>query len=119
MFECYPQAREIFAKADAYLGFSLSDLCFRGPEEELRLTTNTQPALLTVSVAIATVLQEMTEEPNYVAGHSLGEYTALVMAGALSFEDALGLVRERSRLMEEAVPRAAQWRDLGAGSCGH
>ncbi len=104
MFECYPQAREIFAKADAYLGFSLSDLCFRGPEEELRLTTNTQPALLTVSVAIATVLQEMTEEPNYVAGHSLGEYTALVMAGALSFEEALGLVRERSRLMEEAVP---------------
>ncbi|HHX50673.1 MAG TPA: ACP S-malonyltransferase [Clostridia bacterium] len=104
MFEAFPRAHEIFERADAFLGFPLSELCFRGPEEQLRLTTRTQPALLTVSVAIASVVQEKGWEPDYVAGHSLGEYTALVMAGALSFEEALGLVEERSRLMEEAVP---------------
>ena len=94
-------ARAIFVRADETLGFSLSSLCFTGPEDELRLTQNTQPALLTVSY-IAYALFE--REPSIAAGHSLGEYSALVAAGALRFEDALRLVHKRGRYMQEAVP---------------
>ncbi len=99
-------AREVFAEADEVLGFSLSRLCFMGPEEELQLTENTQPAILTASVAALRVLEQETGlKPLYVAGHSLGEYTALVASGALAFSDALQVVRERGRLMQEAVPK--------------
>jgi [acyl-carrier-protein] S-malonyltransferase len=98
-------ARQVFAEADEALGFSLSRLCFSGPEEELRLTINTQPAILATSVAVLRVLEHETAlKPLYMAGHSLGEYTALVAAGALRLGDALGVVRERGRLMQEAVP---------------
>ena len=100
-WEKYPAARELFDKADAALGYSLSRLCFEGPEEELKLTQNTQPALLTVS-AIAFAL--LGGEPVLAAGHSLGEYSALVAAGSLAFEDALVLVHKRGRYMQEAVP---------------
>jgi [acyl-carrier-protein] S-malonyltransferase len=101
----FPAARNIFAQADGALGFSLSKLCFEGPEEDLRLTENTQPALLAVSVAAWTVLREQVGDPDFVAGHSLGEYSALVAAGSLEFEDALRLVRKRGRYMQEAVPQ--------------
>ena len=94
-------ARSIFGRADEVLGYPLSKLCFEGPEEELRLTQNTQPALLTVST-IAHRLLALT--PVVAAGHSLGEYSALVAAGALSFEDAVLLVHKRGRYMQEAVP---------------
>ena len=98
-------AKEIFAEADAALDFSLSHLCFEGSDDELRLTTNAQPAILTASVAALRVLeQEIGLQPVCVAGHSLGEYSALVAAGALSFVDAVRTVRERGRLMQEAVP---------------
>jgi [acyl-carrier-protein] S-malonyltransferase len=86
------------------LGFPISRLCFEGPEEQLKLTENTQPALLTVSIAAWSVLREQGFKPDYVAGHSLGEYSALVAAGALKFADALRLVRHRGRYMQEAVP---------------
>jgi [acyl-carrier-protein] S-malonyltransferase len=102
--ESFPAARERFDEADAALGFSLSRLCFEGPEEDLKLTENTQPALLAVSIAAWTVLRAEVGEPDYVAGHSLGEYSALVAAGALDFADALRLVRQRGRFMQEAVP---------------
>jgi [acyl-carrier-protein] S-malonyltransferase len=94
-------AKEIFERADDTLGFSLSHLCFEGPEEELRLTQNTQPALLVVSTIAHTLL---SETPAIAAGHSLGEYTALVAAGSLSFEDAVRLVHKRGLYMQEAVP---------------
>jgi [acyl-carrier-protein] S-malonyltransferase len=97
-------AREVFAEADQTLGFSLSSLCFNGPEEQLQLTANTQPALLAVSVAASRVLAGNGVKPDFVAGHSLGEYSALVAAGALSLVDALRLVRYRGELMQEAVP---------------
>jgi [acyl-carrier-protein] S-malonyltransferase len=97
----YSAAREMFERADAVLGYSLSRLCFEGPEEELRLTQNTQPALLTVS-AVAFSLLGL--EPVLAAGHSLGEYSALVAAGCLRFEDAVLLVHKRGRYMQEAVP---------------
>jgi len=100
----YACAQEVFEKADAVLGFPLSRLCFEGPEEELRLTENTQPAILTVSVAALSVLKDKGLGPDYVAGHSLGEYSALVAAGSLGFADALRLVRRRGRYMQEAVP---------------
>ncbi len=102
--ERFPIAREAFEQADRTLGFALSELCFQGPEEALRMTENTQPALLTVSVAAFRVLEQHGLEPDYVAGHSLGEYSALVAAGSLSFTDALQLVRKRGRYMQEAVP---------------
>jgi len=102
--ETWPVARRIFEQADAALGFPLSRLCFEGPDEELRLTENTQPALLTVSVAAFEVLREQGIEPEIVAGHSLGEYSALVAARAIAFEDAVRLVRQRGRFMQEAVP---------------
>ncbi len=97
-------ARAVFAEADEALGFPLSNLCFEGPEEELKLTANTQPALLTVSVAALAVLREKGLRPDYVAGHSLGEYSALVAAGALRFAEAVRLVRKRGQYMQEAVP---------------
>ncbi len=95
-------AARVFAEADEALGFPLSRLCFEGPAEELNDTANAQPAILTVSVAALRVLEERGERPACVAGHSVGEFAALVAAGALTFEDALGLVRERGRLMREA-----------------
>jgi [acyl-carrier-protein] S-malonyltransferase len=102
--EMYPTARLILETADQALGFPISQLCAEGPEEDLKLTENTQPALLTVSIAAFTVLRENGVRPDYVAGHSLGEYSALVAAGSLRFTDALRLVRRRGRYMQEAVP---------------
>ncbi len=95
------EAREIFGRADDALGFSLSGLCFEGPEDELRLTQNTQPALLLVSYVAFVLLDKV---PSIAAGHSLGEYSALVAAGSLSFEDAIRLVHKRGLYMQEAVP---------------
>jgi [acyl-carrier-protein] S-malonyltransferase len=100
----YACARRVFEQADQTLSFPLSRLCFEGPEEDLTLTENTQPALLAVSVAALAALSEKGLEPDYVAGHSLGEYSALVAAGSLDFADALQLVRKRGRYMQEAVP---------------
>lgn len=98
-------APRVFAEADDALGFALSTLCFDGPEDALRLTANAQPAILATSIAALRVLeQEIGLCPSYVAGHSLGEYSALVAAGALTLADALRVVRERGRLMQEAVP---------------
>ncbi|HXV19381.1 MAG TPA: ACP S-malonyltransferase [Desulfuromonadales bacterium] len=101
----FPAARQIFEEANDALGFDLATLCYNGPEDELKLTTNTQPAILTVSTAALKVLeQESGLRPAYVAGHSLGEYSALVAAGALSFADAVRTVRQRGAFMQEAVP---------------
>ena len=100
----YAAARQVFEQADEALGFSISRLCFEGPEDALKLTENTQPALLTVSTAAFAVLKEMGRTPDYVAGHSLGEYSALVAAGSLMFPDAVRLVRKRGQYMQEAVP---------------
>ncbi len=102
--ERYRTARRTFEEADEALGFGLSRLCFEGPEDELRLTENTQPALVAVSTAAWRVLDEEGWKPDYVAGHSLGEYSALVAAGSLDFSGALKLVRKRGRYMQEAVP---------------
>jgi [acyl-carrier-protein] S-malonyltransferase len=104
LFDTFPAARRRFEEADDALGFSISNLCFEGPDEALRLTENTQPALLTVSVAAWTVLLDEAGEPDFVAGHSLGEYSALVAAGSLDFGDALRIVRKRGSYMQEAVP---------------
>jgi [acyl-carrier-protein] S-malonyltransferase len=104
-YDQFPAARKIFADADDALGFSLSRLCFEGPDADLTLTENTQPAILTVSIAALTVLEAETSlRPAYVAGHSLGEYSALVAVGALGFSDAVKIVRQRGRLMQQAVP---------------
>jgi [acyl-carrier-protein] S-malonyltransferase len=102
--EKYPVARQAFAEADEALGYNLSQLCFEGPEEKLRLTEITQPAILTVSVAASRVLQEKGVNPGFVAGHSLGEYSANVAAGTISFADAVRTVRKRGKYMQEAVP---------------
>jgi [acyl-carrier-protein] S-malonyltransferase len=101
-YDRYPRARGVFEEADRVLNEPLSKLCFEGPSEELQLTANTQPALLAVSIAIWSLLHEAIQ-PSYVAGHSLGEYTALVVAGAFRFSDAVKLVRNRGRFMQEAV----------------
>jgi [acyl-carrier-protein] S-malonyltransferase len=101
----FPIAKQVFAEADDVLGYSLSELCFCGPETELKLTENTQPAILATSVAALRVLETKTPlRPAFVAGHSLGEYSALVAVGALRFGDAVKIVRERGRLMQQAVP---------------
>lgn len=100
----YPSARTAFDEADAALGFPISRLCFEGPDAELKKTENTQPAILTASVAAYRVCAEEGMRPVAVAGHSLGEYSALVAAGSLDFADALRLVRKRGRYMQEAVP---------------
>lgn len=102
--ENYPAARRIFDEADRAVGFSLSNLCFEGPAEELQLTANTQPAILTVSAAAAEVLSEKGVRADFVAGHSLGEYSALVAARSLGLADAVRLVRKRGQFMQEAVP---------------
>jgi [acyl-carrier-protein] S-malonyltransferase len=103
--EKYPAAREVFEEADAALGFGLSELCFTGPVEQLQLTEYTQPAILTVSIAALRAAEtEGIPRPDFVAGHSLGEYSALVAAGALSLTDAVRTVRSRGRYMQEAVP---------------
>jgi [acyl-carrier-protein] S-malonyltransferase len=102
--ESFPEAARVFDEADAAIGFSISRLCFEGPEDQLKLTENQQPALLTVSVAANAVLAARGITPAYVAGHSLGEYSALVAAGSLRFTDAVRLVRKRGRYMQEAVP---------------
>ena len=108
-YENFPVVKEIFDKADEVLGFSISRLCFEGPEEELKKTYNTQPAILTMSVGLNKILTNDGFVPDIVAGHSLGEYSALVAAGVLSFEDAVMLVRKRGEFMQEASP-------LGLGS---
>jgi [acyl-carrier-protein] S-malonyltransferase len=100
----YPVARQTFDEADDALGIKLSRLCFEGPEEQLRLTEITQPAILTTSVAAWRVLNETGLKPAFVAGHSLGEYSAHVAAGTLSFADAVRTVRNRGKYMQEAVP---------------
>jgi len=100
----YPVAQETFDEADAALGYKLSQLCFEGPEEQLRLTEITQPAILTASVAAFRVLNSKGVVPTYVAGHSLGEYSAHVAAGTLDFADAVRTVRNRGKYMQEAVP---------------
>ncbi len=103
--EKFPVARQVFEEADDALGFAISRLCFEGPAEDLQLTENTQPAILTVSVAaFRAMMEEGIGAPAFVAGHSLGEYSALVAAGALSLADAVRTVRARGRYMQEAVP---------------
>ncbi|MGD0497310.1 MAG: ACP S-malonyltransferase [Bryobacteraceae bacterium] len=102
--DTYAAARRVFEEADDALGFPISRLCFEGPEDQLRLTENTQPALLAVSTAAFEILKEQGWAPDYVAGHSLGEYSALVAAGSLRFADAVRLVRNRGRYMQAAVP---------------
>ncbi len=100
----YPIARQTFQEADDALGFSLSQLCFEGPDDQLKMTEITQPAVLTVSIAVARVLKEKGITPQYVAGHSLGEYSAHVAAGTFAFGDAVRTVRKRGQYMQEAVP---------------
>ena len=101
----FPEAQGVFEQADAALGFSISKVCFEGTEEELKLTENTQPAILTVSVAAYRALEKHGVTPDFVAGHSLGEYSALVAAGGIEFADAVKLVRARGKYMQEAVPQ--------------
>jgi [acyl-carrier-protein] S-malonyltransferase len=102
--EKYAVARQTFEEADETLGYKLSQLCFEGPEDQLRLTEITQPAILTASVATWRVLNEKGFKPGFVAGHSLGEYSAHVVAGTLTFADAVRTVRHRGKYMQEAVP---------------
>lgn len=104
LFDQSPDARRLFELADAKLGFPLSELIFEGPEDELKQTANTQPALLTTSVVMYEALAARGIKPDFVAGHSLGEYSALTAAGVLSFEDAVSIVRVRGEFMEQAVP---------------
>ncbi|KAF6637564.1 ACP S-malonyltransferase [Paenibacillus sp. EKM208P] len=104
-YEAVPAATEVFRQADERLGFALSTLIFEGPETALKQTSNTQPALLTASIALYEAFKEkMGTHPDYVAGHSLGEYSALVASGVLAFEDAVELVRTRGVFMEQAIP---------------
>ena len=104
LYDHYPVARATFDEADEALGIKLSQLCFEGPEDQLKLTENTQPAILTVSVAAWRVLDEKGIKPAFAAGHSLGEYSAHVAAGTISFADAVRTVRNRGKYMQEAVP---------------
>jgi [acyl-carrier-protein] S-malonyltransferase len=102
--EKYPIARQTFEEADEALGYELSEICFMGPEEKLRLTEITQPAILTVSIAALRVLEGRFPKPSFVAGHSLGEYSAHVASGTMTFADAVRTVRSRGKYMQEAVP---------------
>ncbi len=105
LVQAIPVAREVFDQADEALGYAISKLCFEGPEDELMLTANSQPAILTLSIALLRAIEAQEElTPEIVAGHSLGEYSALVCAGALSFEDAVRTVHKRGLFMQEAVP---------------
>lgn len=115
-YEAHPGARRVFEEADAALGFKLTDVIFHGPEEELKQTVNTQPALLATSLALHEALREKGVAPDYVAGHSLGEYSALAVAGVVSYADAVRTVRARGSFMEKAVPggRGAMAAVLGA-----
>jgi len=103
LYDKFPSSRATFEEADRALGFSISKMCFEGTEEELKLTENTQPAVVTVSIAALRALAESGLAPAYVAGHSLGEYSALVAAGSLDFSDALRVVRRRGQFMQDAV----------------
>jgi len=105
--ETNPAAADLFREADSRLGRSLSGLCFHGPEEDLRRTENTQPAILAASIACLSASLEALPPPDYLAGHSLGEYSAHVAAGSIALGDALWIVKERGRLMQEAVPEGA------------
>jgi [acyl-carrier-protein] S-malonyltransferase len=102
--EKFPAARQTFAEADEALGYKLSQICFEGPDDQLRLTEITQPAILTTSVAVLRVLETHVPRPAFVAGHSLGEYSAHVAAGTIQFADAVRTVRNRGKYMQEAVP---------------
>lgn len=102
--EKYPIVRQTFEEADEALGYKLSEICFAGPEEKLRLTEVTQPAILTVSIAALRVLEGRVPKPSFVAGHSLGEYSAHVASGTMTFADAVRTVRNRGKYMQEAVP---------------
>ncbi len=102
--EKYPVARQTFEEADEALGYKISQLCFEGPEDQLRLTEITQPAILTASIAALRVVQSLIPKPSFVAGHSLGEYSAHVASGTFSFADAVRTVRNRGKYMQEAVP---------------
>jgi [acyl-carrier-protein] S-malonyltransferase len=104
VYQSNPESKQIFEAADEALGFSLSDLIFQGPEQEMKKTYNTQPALLTTSIALFEAFKAKGVQADYVAGHSLGEYSALVAAGALTFTDAVQMVRLRGQFMEQAVP---------------
>src|SRR5579864_1795410 len=104
LYDRYPVARATFDEADESLGITLSQICFEGPEDQLKLTENTQPAILTVSVAAWRVLDEKGVKAGFAAGHSLGEYSAHVAAGTISFADAVRTVRNRGKYMQEAVP---------------
>jgi [acyl-carrier-protein] S-malonyltransferase len=107
LHDASPAARDVFRRADGALGWPLSRLCFEGPEHELTLTANTQPAIVTMSIATLAAIREAPPElaqPAFAAGHSLGEYSALVAAGALRLEDAVRLVHVRGKAMQEAVP---------------
>src|SRR2546427_3600310 len=104
ILEKFPASRSAFREADAALDFPVSRLCFEGPEEDLKLTENTQPAILTTSIAVFRILEGKGIRPDFVAGHSLGEYSALVAAGSMKLGEAAGLVRKRGRYMQEAVP---------------
>ncbi len=106
LYEKYNVAKDLFARADDVLGYSLSRICFEGPEEELKKTGNTQPGIFVVSAIVQTLLREGGKSPGAAAGHSLGEYSALYCSGALGFEDALRLVMERGRAMNEASEKA-------------
>ena len=103
-FAEYDVAKKLFQEADEALGYSIKDMCFDGPAEDLKLTANTQPAILTVSVIVNEILKEHGIQPDIAGGHSLGEYSALVAAGVLSFQDAVLLVHKRGQYMQEAVP---------------
>jgi [acyl-carrier-protein] S-malonyltransferase len=104
LFDKSPIARQTFAEADEALGYKLSQVCFEGPEEQLRLTEITQPAILTISIAALRVLEGCVPKPSFVAGHSLGEYSAHVASGTMTFADAVRTVRNRGKYMQEAVP---------------
>ena len=104
LYDKYPLARQTFEQADEALGFKLSELCFEGPEDQLRMTEITQPAILTVSIATLRVLETRIPKPSFVAGHSLGEYSAHVASGTITFPDAVRTVRSRGEYMQEAVP---------------
>jgi [acyl-carrier-protein] S-malonyltransferase len=111
LYDKYPNARKTFDETDAALGYKLSQLCFEGPEEQLRLTEITQPAILTVSIAALRALEMRMPKPTYVAGHSLGEYSAHVASGTMTFTEAVVTVRNRGKYMQEAVP-------VGTGTMG-
>lgn len=104
LYNEFDVAKKLFEDADDALGYSIKDMCFDGPEEELRLTANTQPAILVVSVIVSEILKSEGVEPSIAGGHSLGEYSALVSAGVIDFKDAVVLVHKRGQFMQEAVP---------------